>query len=366
MAHEIMELDTVLSTSGTEWHGLAKHVDSIGEAEIAPLLFDIVSGQPSVTVEDGTSIPMEGHKMLVAKLPRFKEDGITPVLLGVGKLATPVIDYHPLYVPKASYEVITNREVYEMAKESFESLGCKLVTAGTLGNLSKFFMSIDIGEKEFKASNGDLFENYLNFITSHDGTYALECYDSSIRIVCMNTFRWSRETAGEIGVKMYHTKNVSRQMEKLPEYLAALVNNRRKLVEGMNYLLDVECSPTQSAYIASGYFHQPLPGVENPKTELSTTAFNRANAVRDLSIVGKGNRGKTLYDLFNGFTEFFTSGDGAGGVKASAGKRQSVARFGMAADHKDQFLNILLDSNRTSELEAVGEKLYRDKVLASN
>ena len=365
MAHEIGELDSVLSTSGTEWHGLAKHVEQIGEAEIAPLLFDIVSGQPSVTVEDGTSIPMEGHKMLVAKLPRLKEDG-SPVLVGFGKNSIPAIDYHPLYVPKSSYEVISNREVYEMAKSSFEALGCKLVTAGTLGNLSKFFLSVDIGEKGFKAANGDEFENYLNFITSHDGTYALECYDSSIRIVCMNTFRWSRETAGEIGVKMYHTKNVQRQMEKLPEYLAALVQNRRQLMEGMNYLLGVECSPTQAAYVAAGYFHQPLPGVENPKTELSTTAFNRANAVRDLSIVGKGNRGKTLYDLFNGFTEFFTSGDGAGGTKASAGKRQSVARFGMAADHKDAFLGLVLDSNRVAQTMETGEKLYRDKVMASN
>jgi len=364
MAHEIMELDTVLSTSGTEWHGLAKHVESIGETEISPLLFDIVSGQPSVTVEDGTSIPMEGHKMLVAKLPRLKEDG-SPVLVGFGKNAVPAIDYHPLYVPKSSYEVITNREVYEMAKESFESLGCKLVTAGTLGNLAKFFLSIDIGEKGFKAKNGDEFENYLNFITSHDGTYALECYDSSIRIVCMNTFRWSRETAGEIGVKMYHTKNVSRQMEKLPEYLSALVNNRRQLMEGMNYLLDIECSPTQASYLAAGYFHQPLPSLENPKTELTTTAFNRANAVRDLSIVGKGNSGKTLYDVFNGFTEYFTSGDGAGGSKASSGKRQSVARFGMAADHKDAFLGLLLDSGRVEETMAKGEKLYRDKVLAT-
>jgi hypothetical protein len=294
----------------------------------------------------------------------LKEDG-SPVLVGFGKNAVPAIDYHPLYVPKSSYEVITNREVYEMAKESFESLGCKLVTAGTLGNLAKFFLSIDIGEKGFKAKNGDAFENYLNFITSHDGTYALECYDSSIRIVCMNTFRWSRETAGEIGVKMYHTKNVSRQMEKLPEYLSALVNNRRQLMEGMNYLLDIECSPTQASYLAAGYFHQPLPSLENPKTELTTTAFNRANAVRDLSIVGKGNSGKTLYDVFNGFTEYFTSGDGAGGSKASSGKRQSVARFGMAADHKDAFLGLLLNSGRVEETMAKGEKLYRDKVLAT-
>jgi len=37
----------------------------------------------------------------------------------------------------------------------------------------------------------------------------------------------------------------------------------------------------------------------------------------------------------------------------------------MAADHKDQFLSVLLDSNRTSEMEAMGEKLYRDKVLTT-
>ena len=364
---DIQEYDLVKSTTGTEWHGKADPVEEIGEKEIAPLCFDIVQGAPSVAItrevedpETGiiTSVPtgeviqVEGYKMLLADL-RHREDltakGINP-------------RFYPIHAPKASYEVISNRDVYEMAKRSFEALGCKLVTAGTLGNLRKFFLSIDIGNRDSKAVNGDLFQNYLNFITSHDGTFALEAYDSAIRIVCMNTFRWSRETAGEIGVKFYHTKNVAKQMENLPEYLEQIVNNRVKLMECMNELITILCSPTAMAHIAAGYLANPLFDPEVKVDRLTSISFNRACMIRDLSgKMGKGNQGKTLYDLFNGLTEFFTHHDGAGGAKAGAMKRLSASKFGAAADHKDQFLSLLLNPGKLAEVQEFGAKLFTDK-----
>lgn len=340
--HEIEEFDLTYSTEGTEWHGLANHVENIGETEINSLCFDIVQGTPSIVAPDGSVITVDGHKLLLADV-RHRED----IKGHKGWL--------PLHVPKDSYEVISNRDIYEMAKTAFQSLGCKLVTAGTLGNLKKFYLSVDIGNKDFQTSNGDKFASFLDFISSHDGTFALECYDSLIRIVCMNTFRWSRDTASEIGVKFYHTKNVSKQMEKLPEYLTAVIKNREKLVEFLNYLLSMPIDATQAAYIAASYLN-------NENKELSTTAFNRSNEIRDLSVNGSGQKGcNTLYDLWNGFTEYFTHSDGAGGKKASKSKRMSAAKFGQAAEHKDAFLNLLLDSVAVETALATGEELYRNK-----
>jgi hypothetical protein len=345
MAHGIEELDLVLSTTSTEWHGLAKVVPEINEEVIAPLCFDIVQGAPMAKMANGDVIEITGQKTLVANISHRTD------------LTNPR-KWHVIHTPKDSYEVIPNREVFEMAKASFEALGCKLLTAGTLGNLTKFFLSVDIGNAILTASNGDKFENYFNFITSHDGTYALECYDSAIRIVCMNTFRWSRETQGEVGIKMFHTKNVQKQMDNLPAYLATLISNRQKMVESMDLLIGLECSPAQAAYAAAGYLAGP------DASELSMQGYNRANSIRDLALGGKGNNGKNRYDLLNGFTEFFTHHEGAGGKKADKGKRMSAAKFGMAADHKDNFLNLVLNESDYQENLGKGEKMYRDKMQA--
>jgi len=345
--HGIEELDLVLSTEGTEWHGLATQFEQIGDAEMSPLCFDVVSGTPSIEAPDGSIIKLDGRKLLLADL-RHREDVET--------------DWHPLAVPKDSYEVISNAEVYEMMKRSFEGLGCKVTAAGTLNNLAKFFLNVDIGNPEFKVANGDAFMNNMCFITSHDGTYALEAYDSSTRIVCMNTFRWSRETAGEIGVKFYHTKNVASQIKHLPEYLQAVFANRAKEMEFLNFLLQCPCTPTQASFITAGYLANPI-GAGYPDV-LSTNAFNRSNAVRDLMVGGIGNAGKTLYDLLNGFTEYFTHHEGAGGKKASKIKRKSVSAFGMAAEHKDQFLNLLIDPLKVEEALEMGKRLYVDKEAA--
>lgn len=348
MAHHIEDLDIVLSVQSPEWHGLAKVKDKIGEEEIAPLLFDIVEGKPSVTCPDGSVITVEGYKMLLADI-RHRND-LTLDQIGKG--------YVPLHVPRDSYQVISNREVWSMIMEAFRDTGATVTSAGTLNNLKTFMVSVDIGNPEFRANNGDVFQNYMSFITSHNGVYALSAYDTSIRMICHNTLVQSIEQAGDFGVKMYHTKNASSQMSYLPEYLKAVIDNRRALQANMNTLQDIPVSKGEVESVLSGY-------LSKGGDVLSTLSYNRVESIAHLASNGMGNHGNTRYDLLNGFTEYFTHGEGAGGKKGDKMKRFCASRFGAASDHKKEFFNLLVqDESLYQEAKAIGERLHYDKKLA--
>jgi hypothetical protein len=355
MSHQIEETDLTFSTYGKEWHGLANVVESINDETMKPLLFPFVEGEPSVSIETGVydssgapvmeTIRVEGFKTVLADL-RNRED------LPVG-----LRRFTPLHTPKDSYRVISNREVWECVQKSIEGLGCKIVTAGSLDNCKKFYVSVELEGNELRTAKGDKFEAVLNFLTSHDGSINLLAKDWMHRVVCANTFGWcAAYEGGAVSVRVPHTKNAGIQIDNLGTYLNTVLSGRQKIMDAMSYLETVEMkSPSQAAYLSAAFLNAA------DSDEISTRTYNRAVEIRDLSVSGKGNSGKTRADLFNGFTEYFTSGNGAGGEKATKAKRWSTATFGAAADHKEQFLSLMMNENSFSESLERGEKLFRDK-----
>jgi len=175
----------------------------------------------------------------------------------------------------------------------------------------------------------------------------------------MNTFRASLFSGGNaLNVSIPHTKNAAIQINNFSDYLNQVLVSRGKVMEAMGFLLNYVVSDSEVDSVLAGYF------TEEESEEISSRSFNRIEPIKTLFRKGKGNSGDNRYDLFNGFTEYFTSGEGAGGSKADKAKRLTVSQFGKAADHKEQFLELLLDDNRYQETKARGEKLFRDKQLA--
>lgn len=358
MSHQIEETDVTFSTIGKEWHGLANVVENIDNDTIAPLLFPFVEGEPSVSIESGSydesgspimeNIRVEGFKTILADL-RGRVD-----------LPPGLRRFTPLHTPKDSYRVISNLEVWECVKKAIEGLDVKIVTAGTLDNCKKFYVSVDLGGQDLKTASGDKFQAILNFLTSHDGSINMLAKDWMHRVVCANTFGWcAAYEGGAVNVRVPHTKNAGIAIDNLGTYLNSVMHGRQKIMDAMSYLESVKMeSPSQAAYVSAAYLNGP------DAPEISTRTYNRSVEIRDLAVSGKGNFGKTRGDLFNGFTEYFTSHSGAGGEKASKAKRWSAATFGQAAEHKEAFLSLVMNEDSFSEALERGEKLFRDKEQA--
>lgn len=338
MAHMIEDnIDLVYSIEGTEWHGLAQVREEITETEFDSLSHEIIESPVTCQVE-GQTIELPNHKILVADMRQSRPD------LDAGQ------QFVPLHVPKAGYKVINNRDVINCMKESFAGLDVKITTAGTLEGAKKFFVSVDIGDSDL-IINKDNFKAYVNFITGHDGTLAMTAYDSLIRIVCMNTLMASRSAAGEVGFSVYHTKNADLAMKNLPELFNAILKGRANLKEVMEYLESNKCDHNDALAMAAGYFC-----LETDKAELSTRAMNAAQGIATLFSRGIGNKGESLYDLANGATEYWTSGEGTGKGKTSAADRTYRSVMGSAATHKEAFVAMLANDDRRKDALNLGKQ----------
>jgi hypothetical protein len=173
---------------------------------------------------------------------------------------------------------------------------------------------------------------------------ANEVFDSMIRIVCMNTFQWSRQAAAD-KFKVYHTKNASFALEGLADLLNAILKGRAEAAEVMEYLANHKCDSNDALAMAAGYFCEATDSVK-----LSTRAFNAATEIADLFSNGIGNAGRSLYDLLNGATEYWTSGNGTGKAgKTNTASRVYRSQLGQAAEHKVRFIGMLSDETARKE-----------------
>jgi hypothetical protein len=341
MGHKIEKPhDVVLSLQGTEWHGLADHVAVIGQTEIAPLLFDIVES-PAFVVIGGQQIQLESYKVLVAD-----HRTVRPELPSDEQLV-------PLHIPREGYKVISNREIWETMEKALKDLGCKVTSACTLERGKKFALSCDIGGSDSVVC-GDKFKSLLNFVTSHDGSMAMETFDSNIRIVCMNTLQWSRNQAAD-KFKVYHTKNAALALDGLADLLQATLQGRAELAQVFSYLSDHKCDNNDALAMAAGYFCIQTDAKEN---KLSTRAMNAATDIARLFAHGIGNRGASLYDLANGGTEYWTHGDGAGRTGTLASKVYR-SQLGSAADHKHRFVHMLADDSDRAVMLSRGKEAVK-------
>lgn len=332
--------DQVFSIEGTEWHNKATHKEIIDRETVKELEIPLLeSVESNFILNDGTVISGEdtGSKSIFADL-RFRNLGIIP-------LSTMGNDYCR----------IENSAIVESAFNAFDAIGCKvkLSTAGTLEKCRKFFLSFQLEGHEGMTAGGDAIASYLNFITSHDGEYSVKAYDSHIRIVCMNTFRWSLESAGNARFDVKHTKNAAGQFENLEAFLQDILNGRDVLKQTLESLQAIECDVVSAENFAKGYLAKVN---KVPRgMELSSRSKNAALELVNLFQVGTGNNGETLSDLWNAGTEYWTSGEGTG-KQSNATQRACKSAFGMAAEHKDQWLASIRQPETFEELATYGKQ----------
>jgi hypothetical protein len=336
MAHRIEQpWDKVYSTVSREWHGLADVVERIDMNILKPVLFPIIEGDVFVQV-DGESVRMQ-DKALVADY-RHRDD------LPEGERLK------ALSVMGKDYFVIDNTSIFGAVEKAINDHGldAKIVTAGSVRGGKTFFMSLQQDDQSHEFKNGDKWDFYISFNSSHDGVDALVAYLCGFRSVCWNTIRWGCDSA-DTKIRIQHKKNAKLQMDSLPEIIVAMRNQQTEMIEALTHLAGIECDIVKAQRIVSGYFSKMLGG----EKELSVRTSNSVRGIIDLFQTGQGNRGESMYDLTNGVTDYYTNGAGTG-TNQKLGDRYFKANFGSAADHKERFTTLLFDKDSRDELEDIG------------
>jgi len=336
MSHNITSIDTVLRPAGSKyntWHGIDTEIHRPISLPVADEygVLPVVNKQSLYVA--GSDEPVESFKALTA----VDKNGVK----------------RTLDVVTDRYSIIQNEQVFRTMSESFKGTGLEytLSCIGTLGGLKKFFISVAVGDDNggFMV-NGDKFYGNINFITSHDGG-SFQAHDSLTRIVCANTLRASMYGHKNVDFKIRHKGDTTTKCADLSRYLNEIFTAREIFIENMEVLASKTVSHDDIKQVVGGFFVQDaFKRGDKLKEGFKTRTRNAIDGITDLAISGRGNAGQTFYDVLNGATEYWTSGDGVGQT-ASAGKKAYSSEFGTAAANKGRFSDYLINDDFQSSLQ---------------
>lgn len=326
----IKEIDTVIIPQGSEYrmyHGL--EIESEGDlitprdARESGVFFPIRMADVSATV-NGKTIPLDNHKHLMADTA----DGLVPLHMATKKYQ------------KIENETFARPVVNALRQSAPDS---KLSAMGTLNGLKTFFMSFKMDDHTI---NGEKHSGYLNVVGGHNGK-ANRVFLSDLRLCCSNSIHAALAgSKGYIDLKVTHSGNVDIKCADLTKDITGLIEQRKHFTEAMEILATQKVVEQDISAIAAGYFLKSAGKVD----KFSTRTMNAVSGITDLAIRGRGNSGETMYDVLNGATEYWTSGDGVGRDTSGSAKAYS-SEYGTAAKHKVNFADYLLASRDESSIE---------------
>jgi len=196
------------------------------------------------------------------------------------------------------YSVFQPTEIFGLADYLRTEFGAKYKSSYSVdeGRIIRIAFEPENGDGIIRLPNDDILRKRI-FVTgsfdgstSHNGGYALE------RALCKNLQIW--ETKETQAVSVRHTKNAKSKLEEAiriwngaSKAFEAYERNIRILTEKMVGEKEVE------------KFLDSIVGKITEET--STRKKNQRQDIEHLFTNGKGNNGKTAWDLYNGVTEYY-------------------------------------------------------------
>jgi len=226
MAHgiEIRKINGVEVASFAEngsreraWHGLGQVVNEpmfVADAlKLCHADYE-VKLQPVVALNDKIIHAMENGGMIAA-------DELLSLLIP-NKRATMRLDTEKaLGITSDAYGIVQNEDAFKFVdmlcsgmdamRDSKPTIEC----CGVLGNGERVFVTCKMpNDIILNANTDDRIETYVVFTTSHDGTGAVRCMVTNIRVVCQNTLNWAmKNNSGRISFR--HSSKVMDRMDLL-------------------------------------------------------------------------------------------------------------------------------------------------------
>jgi phage/plasmid-like protein (TIGR03299 family) len=213
--------------------------------------------------------------------------------------------------------------------------GIQWENAGLYG--SKVWIQATFPGLDFTVRN-EPHKNRLLLVSSHDGSSSLIAGFTALRLACGNALRLAFREGLANMVRISHTANAVERMrsaEKILNLHRANMNEFR--VIGEDLALRKLTVGNVRDWLRDEFL--PVTTDENGKAANDTRKEAVRNQIADLFANGRGNRGESVWDLYNGVTEYVDSY--RGNKNTTAETRWASATFGSGQEMKDRAWRML-------------------------
>ncbi len=255
----------------------------------------------------------------------------------------------------ADYNLISNGEIWDLVSNSLGGTKYQIVSAGSVDNRSKVFVSVKLENALFSAAGRDT-ENVLNFMFGHGGKMGVNIRTGITVIVCQNTLNAALARRGELSLNVKHTKNSAAKLQSMEKTIDAHVGVTAEFKRAMDEIAGIKATEADARKIFAGFVGRDQSG--KPVEELSTRAENTVDRLTELFRTGKGNDGNDQSDVLNAFTDYY-SHESSGGD--NRWKQFVSSEYGSADRDKREAYQLLtdpvslVDERRKSGVKALNE-----------
>jgi phage/plasmid-like protein (TIGR03299 family) len=123
------------------------------------------------------------------------------------------------------YQPIQNADAFGFLDELLREYGARYETAGALFSGEKVFMLAHFPQQAFSVNGKDAVEPYVAICNPHDGSGCANCFPTSVRIVCANTYRTAGSKGAGKGLKIRHTGNIKSKIREARSALGMAVQS---------------------------------------------------------------------------------------------------------------------------------------------
>lgn len=281
MAHQLEVNQTTGKASmffvgATPWHKLGTRfatAPTVAEAKTAAMANWTVGMKPLFTA-DGEAVPAS---------VTYRMD--TGAQLGV---------VGPKYVP------LQNEHLFDWFGPLVEAGLVELHTAGVLFGGRKVWCLGRISGPNLEVRDGDEIERFVLLSNAHDGSRAMRCGFTPIRVVCANTEAMAINSEESSLVRCLHTKSLRQSLEALRDVMDVANSQFVATVEQYRRLAACPINRTDlSKYVRTVLGIKPDEVVKGPTQ-------SKIGAIIGAAMEGKGTDGKTLWDAYNGVTQWLS------------------------------------------------------------
>lgn len=309
--------------NGMAWHGLGQHFDR-------PLtVSEAMSYGADFTVEKRhiVAVTPEMEDAIKQGLPLF----INPSMLVEGKQATVRTDNdHALGIVSDRYTIVQNIAAFKFidaltsgrAGDETPTIDC----AGVLGKGERIFITARFPNEITLGASNDVASMYIVFTTSHDGSGAVSCMITPIRVVCNNTLNMAfRNNSGMFTLRHSRFVNDRLSVDNTDNIAAAhkvlgtLVEYRKQLEVEAQRLLSISVTDADVDRIVTKLVcpveenRLALYGGETEGRRTNSRRQNRIDKIKDVIASGVGQKetksGTGMW-LINGITTYFQNTQG--------------------------------------------------------